>query len=181
MARSGITPNALSWTGFGLTLVAAALAGVGYLPAAGVALLAAGYFDILDGALARYTNKVTAFGGILDSTLDRFSESAVMLGIIVYYLIFTTEFQQPGILLAGLALVGSLLVSYIRARAEAQDIECKVGLFTRPERVITLVLAFMFMALSQWSLLVALGIIVIFSFITVWQRVHRVWSQTKHK
>jgi CDP-diacylglycerol--glycerol-3-phosphate 3-phosphatidyltransferase len=136
LARTGVAPNTVSWVGFALTLVTAALAGMGYLPAAGLAMLVAGYCDILDGALARRTNRVTAFGGILDSTLDRLSESAVLLGVVIFYLFFTTELRQTGIVLAVLALIGSLLVSYIRARAEAQDLECKVGLFTRPERVV---------------------------------------------
>jgi CDP-diacylglycerol--glycerol-3-phosphate 3-phosphatidyltransferase len=180
LARTGVAPNTVSWVGFALTLVTAALAGMGYLPAAGLAMLVAGYCDILDGALARRTNRVTAFGGILDSTLDRLSESAVLLGVVIFYLFFTTELRQTGIVLAVLALIGSLLVSYIRARAEAQDLECKVGLFTRPERVVVLTLSFLFMALSHYALPVALGIVVILSFITVGQRVNCVWKQTKH-
>lgn len=177
LARTPVTPNALTWFGFVLAIGAAALITQGYLLAAGVVILIAGFFDILDGALARHINQTTHFGAILDSTLDRLSEGVPLLGILVLY---AREPSTAGVLLAGTALLGSLLVSYIRAKGEALGLECQVGLFTRAERVIVLALGLL---LSQidYALIVALAIIVGFSFITVGQRVIHLWRQTKNK
>ena len=175
LARTSITPNIITWFGFLITLGAAVLIATGHLLAARLVVLLAGFFDILDGALARRTNQTTRFGALLDSTLDRLAEAALLLGIIVLYI---RGGFIVGILLAGIALPSSLLVSYIRARAEALGLECQVGLFTRAERVIVLALGLL---LSQidYALIIALAIIVLFSFITAGQRVLYVWQQTK--
>lgn len=175
IARTPVTPNIITWFGFLLTLGAAALIITGHLFAAGFVVLGAGFFDMLDGALARSTSRVTRFGSVLDSTLDRLSEAALLLGLLFLY---SREQSTPGILVVGLVLVGSLLVSYIRSRAEALGLECEVGLFTRPERVVVLSLG---LILSQinYALLAALGIIAAFSFITVIQRLLYVWRQTR--
>ncbi len=175
LARTSITPSAITWFGFLLTVGAAALIIKGHLLAAGFVVLLAGFFDILDGALARRTNQATRFGAVLDSTLDRLSEAVLLLGVLVLY---AGEQSITGILLASVALIGSLLVSYIRARAEALGLECQVGLFTRAERVIVLALGLL---LSQidYALIIALAIIVVFSFFTVGQRLLYVWRQTK--
>jgi len=175
LAKTPIAPNAVSWFGFSLTIGAAVLIIVGQLFAAGFVVLIAGFFDILDGALARSTNRTTQFGAVLDSTLDRLAEAVVLLGILVLY---AREQSVTGILVVGVALLGSLLVSYIRARAEALGLECQVGLFTRAERVVVLALGLL---LSQidYALIIALTIIVVFSFITVSQRLLYVWRQTK--
>jgi len=175
LVRAGLTPNAISWVGFILALGAAALIITEHPFAAGFVVLVAGFFDILDGALARRIKKVTPFGSVLDSTLDRLSEAAVLLAILVLYA------REPAfipIVLVCLALIGSLLVSYIRARAEGAGLECGVGLFTRAERVVVLALGLL---LSQvdYALLIALGIIVVFSFFTLGQRLVYVWQQTK--
>ena len=175
LARTPIAPNAVTCFGFAVTAGAAALIITGHPFAAGFVVLIAGFFDMLDGALARSTNRTTQFGAILDSTLDRLAEAVLLLGILVLY---TREESTAGILVVGVALVGSLLVSYIRARAEALGLECQVGLFTRAERVIVLALGLL---LSQidYALLIALAIIVALSFITVGQRLIHVWQQTK--
>ena len=177
LSRTAITPSAITWFGFLLSLGAAALIITEHLFAAGLVVLIAGFFDMLDGALARYTNRVTRFGAILDSTLDRLSEAAVLLGILVLYA--KAQIIAP-ILLVGVALISSLLVSYIRARAEAVSLECQAGLFTRPERVIVLALGLL-LSHFAYSLVIALGIIVVFSFITIVQRLLFVWQQTKTK
>ncbi len=175
LARTPVTPNTITWLGFWLTVGAAALVITENLFAAGFLVLFAGFFDMLDGALARTTNKVTRFGGILDSTLDRLSEAILLLGLLV---VFSREHQVAESLLVGIALIGSFLVSYIRARIEVLGIECKVGLFTRPERVIILALG---LILSQYdyALVIALAIITVFSFFTVGQRLLYAWRQTK--
>jgi len=177
LAKTPVAPNAITWSGFLVTIGAAALIATGHPFAAGFVVLFAGFFDILDGALARSTNRTTQFGAVLDSTLDRLSEAVLLLGILVFYL-FGDNQSVVGILLVCIALVGSPLVSYIRARAEALGLECQVGLFTRAERVVVLALGLL---LSQidYALITALAIIVVFSFITVTQRLLHVWRQTK--
>ena len=173
--KTPIAPNAVTWFGFLVTVSAAALIIIGHPFAAGFVVLIAGFFDMLDGALARSTNRTTRFGAILDSTLDRLSEAVLLLSILVLY---AREQSTVGILVVGVALVGSLLVSYIRARAEALGLECQVGLFTRAERIVVLALGLL---LSQidYALIIALAIIVVFSFITFGQRLVYVWQQTK--
>ena len=174
LAKTPITPNTLTWFGFLLTVGAAALIVTEHLFAAGLVVLAAGFFDMLDGALARLTNRVTRFGAILDSTLDRFAEAVLLLGLLVLY---AGSQSVAGSLLVGFALLGSLMVSYLRARIEAQGIECKVGLFTRTERVIILALGLLF-SQFDYALIIALAIIVVFSFFTVGQRLFYAWRQT---
>ncbi len=177
LARTSITPNAITWFGFSLAVGGAVLIVTGHLLAAGLVVLIAALFDILDGALARYTNRVTQFGAVLDSTLDRLSDAALLLGILVLY---AREQLVPQILLVGLALLGSLLVSYIRAKAEALGLECEVGLFTRAERVVVLALGLLLSQIDN-ALVIALGITVIFSFFTAGQRLVYVWRQTKNR
>ena len=175
LAKTPITPNAITWFGFLLAVGAAAFITTGHLFAAGFVVLIAGFFDILDGALARRTNQTTRFGAVLDATLDRLAEAVLLLGILFLY---AREQSVAEILLVGLALLGSLLVSYIRARAEALGLECDVGLFTRAERVFVLALGLLLNQIDN-ALVIALAIIAIFSFITVGQRLIYVWQQTK--
>jgi len=176
IARTSITPNTLTWTGLLLSVGAAALIVTEHLFAAGFLVLFAGLFDTLDGALARLTNKTTLFGAVLDSTIDRISEALLLVCLLVVYV---KGQSFTGILLVSIALPSSMLVSYIRARAEALGIECKVGIFTRVERVIVLALGLL---LSQidYALIAALGIIVLFSLFTAGQRLIHVWHQTKN-
>ena len=173
LAKTPVTPSNLTWFGFLLAIGATALIITRHLFAAGFVVLIASLFDMLDGALARHTNRVTPFGAILDSTLDRISEAALLIGILVLYA-NTQSFIV--ILLVAVALLCSQLVSYIRARAEALGLECQVGLFTRSERVLVLALGLL---LDQ--LLIALAIIVLLSLITVAHRLIHVWQQTKIK
>ncbi|MFC2047156.1 CDP-alcohol phosphatidyltransferase family protein [Chloroflexota bacterium] len=175
LAKTSITPSAITWFGFLLALGAVSLITTGHLFAAGFVVLIAGFLDILDGALARHTNQTTRFGAVLDSTLDRLSEAALLLAILLLY---AREQLVAQALLAGIALLGSLMVSYIRARAEALDLKCQVGLSTRTERVIVLVLG-LWLSHITYALVIALAIIAIFSFITVGQRLAHVWQQTK--
>jgi len=176
LARTPLTPNAVTWLGFCVTAGAAALVVTENLFAAGFVVLVAGFFDMLDGALARVTNRVSRFGGILDSTLDRLSEAILLLSLLV---VFIRGEQFAESLLVGAALAGSLMVSYMRAKIEALGIECRAGLFTRAERVIILALGLL---LSQfdYALLIALAIITFFSFFTVGQRLLYAWRQTRN-
>jgi CDP-diacylglycerol--glycerol-3-phosphate 3-phosphatidyltransferase len=177
LVRTGITPNNLSWLGFSIAVGAAVLIATGHLFVAGFVVLAAGFFDMLDGALARRTNQVTSSGAVLDSILDRVSEAVLLLGILIFYL-FSDSRSTLGILLVCLALIGSLLTSYIRARAEAIGIECKIGLFTRPERVIVLTVGLLASPINN-VLIIALAIIATLSFVTAGQRLFYVLKKTR--
>jgi CDP-diacylglycerol--glycerol-3-phosphate 3-phosphatidyltransferase len=171
LSKTGLTPDILSWIGLVISAAAAAMVALNHLLTGGVLVLVAGLFDILDGALARFTNRTTKFGALLDSTLDRLSEALLLFGLLILYLnsAYTIE-----ILLIFGVMVGSFLISYIRARAEGLEIECKTGLFTRAERVIILALG-----LIVGQVLIALIILAVFTFITVVQRIVHVWQQTR--
>lgn len=173
LARTPVTPNIITWFGFILAVATAVLIAMEHLLIAGVVVIIAGFFDILDGALARRTNRVTIFGAVLDSTLDRLSEGVILIGILYFYV---EEGSTRGVLLAGAVLLASLLVSYIRSRAEAVSLKCKVGVFTRPERVIVLALGLLLNGLE-----IALAVIAALSFFTVGQRLFYVWRQVKDK
>ena len=162
-----VSPNFLSWFGFLLASGTAVLIVTDHLFAAGFMVLLAGFFDILDGAVARHTNKATRFGAVLDATLDRTSESLLLLAIMFVY---AKGDSVTEIMLVGFALVSSWMVSYMRARGEAIGVDCRVGLFTRAERVVILALGLL---LSQfnYALTIALATIVVFSLITIIQRV----------
>jgi len=175
LAKTPLTPNTVTWMGFAVTLIAMVLIITEHLLAGGIVVVVAALFDMLDGELARLTGKVTRFGGILDSTLDRLSEAALLLGLLS---VFAGNEQFTETILAGVAIVGSLMTSYIRARAESAGIECKEGIFTRPERVVVLALGLM---LSRFDhiLVIALGIIIFFSYFTVVERLVYSWRKTR--
>jgi len=175
IAKTPLTPNVLTWIGVFIACGAAVLAATGHLFAAGWVVAAAGLFDMLDGSLARFKSQSTKFGAVLDSTLDRVGEAVVFVGLTVFYL------QNPslwGIIAVGLALVGSQLVSYIRARAEAINVNCEVGIFTRPERIVILSLGLLFSRFNP-VLIIALGLMAVLSWITAGQRLFYVWQKTK--
>ncbi len=173
LAKSRLSPNAVTWAGFAITLGAAYLVATGALLAGGLVFLFASFFDMLDGALARATGKITKFGGILDATLDRLSEAALFVGIMVY---FAPDGNAWPIALAGATLAGSLVVSYLRARSEASGLEGKEGIFTRPERVIVLGAGL----ITGW-LIPALIVVCILSYVTVAQRLQSAYRQLDGK
>ena len=175
LARTGVTPNALTWFGLLLSFGAAALIALKQPFAAGFVVLVSGLFDMLDGALARYTGKSTRFGAILDSTLDRLGEAAVLLGLLIF---FVRDMAAPGILVVGFTLPGALMVSYLRARTEAAGLVGEAGLFTRTERVIILALGLLLSGVD-YALITSLGIIAFFSYLTIAQRLLHAWKQTK--
>jgi len=156
-------------------VVAAALIATEHLLVAGLMVLVAGLFDLVDGALARRTKQTTNFGAILDSTIDRLAEAVILLGVLILY---ARAQSFVGILLAGIAIPSSLVVSYIRARAEALNLECEAGLFTRAERVIALALGLL-LSWIDYALFTALGVIILFSLFTAGQRLLHTWQQMK--
>ncbi len=168
LARAGIYPNHVTLLGAVVAASAAAFV-IGERPiVAGVLWLLAGGLDLLDGAMARASNRATALGAFLDSTLDRVAEG-VMLAAIAYH--FASEGQAAMSALVVVALLGSVLVSYTRARAEVLGLVCKLGLFTRAERVIVIGVAL----LANW-LEFAVGLLVIGTALTAGQRIHLVWQ-----
>ena len=175
LARLGVSPNALTWFGLVLALGTAVIIGCGHLIAGGIMVLVSGAFDMLDGALARATGRITRYGGVLDSIVDRFSEAALMLGVLVYYLTsaadapaFNLLAREWSLLVTALAIAAASWPSYVRARAEAAGIDGRVGIFTRPERVIVLAIGLL---AGQPAL--ALGVIALLSIVTTAQRLHR--------
>jgi len=148
LVKTKITPNILTLTGYLLNVVVAVLISYEFLLLAGLVLLFSGLFDMLDGALARATGKITKAGAILDSVLDRYSEAIVLIGLVIYYLddlaLMYTYTSILGVILVFITLIGSMMVSYTRARAEGLGLDCKVGFFTRPERVILLAAGLIF-------------------------------------
>lgn len=169
LARTPLTPNALTLLGLVITLGAAALVVSRHFIWAGVVLLLAGAFDALDGALARETGQESRFGAVLDSTLDRVSEGALLLAVLF---ILAQQGSPWGVVLAGSAIIASFLVSYIRARAEAVGLVCSEGWFTRTERVLLLALGLM---LDQ--LIITLAVVAGLSLLTAAQRLWVVWQK----
>ncbi|MDM8000659.1 MAG: CDP-alcohol phosphatidyltransferase family protein [Dehalococcoidia bacterium] len=168
LAKTGITPNALTVIGFLVSAAAGALIAREYFLAGGLVVLFAGAFDLLDGPVGRATGKTSKFGGFLDSTLDRLSEAVVLAGIVAYYTFVEKATWEP--LLAYGCFAGSVMVSYLRARAEGLGIKCEVGIFTRAERVIFMSAGLVF---GQWfdlAIPIMLGIITALAFVTVAQR-----------
>ena len=176
LIKSRLKPNTLTWLALAISIIAAGTIATNHLLIGGFLVLLSGLFDILDGALARLTNQATRFGALLDSTFDRISDAVLLLGLLVLYLMSggTTE-----MVLIFLALISSFLTSYVRARAEGLGINCPVGLFTRAERVIILALGLLLNPLYEFSIFIALLLVVVLGFVTVGQRLIYVWQQTK--
>jgi CDP-diacylglycerol--glycerol-3-phosphate 3-phosphatidyltransferase len=176
LIKSRLKPNTLTWLALAISIIAAGTIATNHLLIGGFLVLLSGLFDIMDGALARLTNQATRFGALLDSTFDRISDAVLLLGLLVLYLISGGTIEM---VLIFLALVGSFLTSYVRARAEGIGINCPVGLFTRAERVIILALGLLLNPLYEFSILIALLLMVVLGFFTVGQRLIYVWQQTK--
>jgi len=154
-----------------LNIVAAYVIATGHFLVGGTLVLVAGLFDLLDGALARFSGQTTKFGAVLDSVSDRISEAAILCGLLVWYIRQGTSPEIVPVLIFAV-LTGSFLVSYVRARAEGLGWQCPVGLFTRAERVIVLAIGLL---INQ--ILIALCVLVVFVSITVVQRLVYVWKQ----
>jgi len=170
LAKTGLNPNVLTVAGLLLAFVVAWVLSTGHFFLGGFLVLASGAFDLLDGALARASGRITRFGALLDSTVDRFSEAAVFLGLLAYY---ANQGSHQELVLVGAGLVGSMMTSYVRARAEGLGLTCEVGIFTRPERVIVLAIGLIFN-----QMLVVLWIIAVLANLIAWQRLFYVWRQT---
>jgi CDP-diacylglycerol--glycerol-3-phosphate 3-phosphatidyltransferase len=180
LARSPLTPNQITTVGMALTFVAAALAGFGRLLPAGIVLAFAGTFDILDGALARASKRSYPYGAVLDSTIDRYSEGAVYLGIAAFFLSQPGPWMRVEVLACMAALGGSFLVSYVRARAQSLGFTCDSGLFARPERVVLTVAGLVAAGLGFVPVLsIVVGLLAVATNFTALQRIYEVWAQAR--
>lgn len=140
LAHGHINPNVLTIIGVALNVGCGLLFGVGWFFAAGIALIVANLFDMLDGQVARLSGRVTRFGGFLDSSLDRLSDMVIFVGLMVFYARDTPSHSTLNVFLAGAGLMGSVMVSYASARAESLIPKCDVGFLRRPERVVLFII-----------------------------------------
>jgi CDP-diacylglycerol--glycerol-3-phosphate 3-phosphatidyltransferase len=173
LAKAHISPNMLTLMGVLGAAGAAVLLARGQFLAGGIVVLAAGALDILDGALARATGQVTRFGAVFDAVMDRVSEAAILFGILFY---FSDRGEHTEVLLAFAAIVGSMLVSYIRARGETAGVQMREGLFTRAERVIIIGVGSM---VDQVT--IVLWILAVLANLTALQRLFVVWRRTREE
>jgi CDP-diacylglycerol--glycerol-3-phosphate 3-phosphatidyltransferase len=172
LALSRIHPNVLTFLGLVINTWAAVLFAAGSFRAAGLVVILAGLFDMVDGRVARETNRVTRFGGFFDSVLDRYSDLALFMGLLVYYATINRFFY---IVLTAIVMTGSVMVSYTRARAEVTIPKCKVGFLERPERVVLIIIGAVFdrMAPVLWVIAVLSNLTVIHRMIYTWQEAKR--------
>ncbi|HUQ92447.1 MAG TPA: CDP-alcohol phosphatidyltransferase family protein [Bryobacteraceae bacterium] len=137
LALSRISPNALTFIGLLINVGGAVLLGMGQFFPAGLVIIGAGIFDMVDGRVARETNRVTRFGGFFDSVLDRYSDLGLLMGLLVYY----SSINRNGyVVLTAIVMTASVMISYTRSRAENTIPSCKVGFMERPERVVLIII-----------------------------------------
>lgn len=171
LALSRVHPNVLTFIGLLINIWAAFLFAAGKFRWAGVVVIGAGLFDMVDGRVARETNRVTRFGGFFDSVLDRYSDLGVLVGLLVYYASINRFFY---VVLTAIVMTGTVMVSYTRARAENSIPKCKVGFLERPERVVLIIIGALFNRMAQ-----VLWVIAILSNITVIHRMIYTWQEAK--
>lgn len=184
LAGGRINPNVLTITGVAINVGCGLLFGFGYFFWAGIILIVANLFDMLDGQVARLSGRVTRFGGFLDSSLDRLSDMVVFVGLMVFYARDTEYHSTLNVFLAGAAMMGSVMVSYASARAESLIPKCDVGFLRRPERVVLLIIG----ALStHWGsenyfanrMPAVLWILAVGSYWTFAHRMYHTWHEVK--
>ncbi|HUM17222.1 MAG TPA: CDP-alcohol phosphatidyltransferase family protein [Candidatus Nitrosotalea sp.] len=163
LLRAHVRPNHLTVVGLGVSIVAACAMAQGQLRLAAVLLAVAGLCDFFDGALARLANSVSAFGAFLDSVVDRYSDLMVLLGVVLYY---ERLADTPGVGITLVTLVGTIMVSYTKARAQSIGVSCEIGLMERPERLIVLIAGSTFNLLTP-----AMIVLAILTNVTAFQRI----------
>lgn len=172
LALSRIHPNVLTFIGLVINIGAAWLFAIGFFRWAGVVVICAALFDMVDGRVARATSQVTRFGGFFDSVVDRYSDLGLYMGLLVYYASINRFFY---IVLTAIVMTGSVMVSYSRARAENTIPKCKVGFLERPERIVLIILGALTgrMAAVLWVIAVLSNLTVIHRMIYTWQECKR--------
>jgi CDP-diacylglycerol--glycerol-3-phosphate 3-phosphatidyltransferase len=168
LAATGVHPNVLTFVGLVINFWAAALFAAGRFPAAGGVMILAGLFDMVDGRVARAQGRVTKFGAFFDSVIDRYSDQVLYVGLLFYYASIN-RFRYA--VLVGVAMAGSVMVSYTRARAESLIRECKAGFFERPERIVLMIIGALAnkMAPALWLLAIGPNITVIHRIVHTWR------------
>ncbi len=164
-------PNYFTLMGFLATLVASLLIFNGFWLLAGLAIILSGLFDLFDGVIARKLGRVTAFGGFLDSVLDRYSDLLLLISLLIYYL---RKGNPDLVILTSFVSMGTILIPYVRAKAEALQVPCSIGLMERAERIILLSAG----AIFQWMEPV-LWVLAVFTHFTVLQRIYFVWKKLR--
>jgi CDP-diacylglycerol---glycerol-3-phosphate 3-phosphatidyltransferase len=176
LALSRIHPNVLTFIGLVINIWAAWLFAMGSFAWAGVVVIGAGLFDMVDGRVARATQQVTRFGGFFDSVIDRYSDMALYFGLLVYYASINRFFY---IVLTAIVMTGSVMVSYTRARSENVIPKCKVGFLERPERIVLIILGALFnrMAPVLWVLALLSNLTVVHRMVYTWRECTRIESE----
>jgi archaetidylinositol phosphate synthase len=170
--KLGINPNIITMIGLLVSIIAAILFAQGNLLLGAILIGLSGFVDVLDGTVARKQARTTPFGGVLDSTVDRFADAFILIGIIY------GGFVDP--IIGILALHASISVSYVRARAESEGIKCNVGIAERPERLVILMAgAFLGYFINPQIMYLAVVIVMVLGYITVLQRLYHTWSELK--
>ncbi|MDX1979445.1 MAG: CDP-alcohol phosphatidyltransferase family protein [Bryobacteraceae bacterium] len=172
LALSRIHPNVLTFLGLLINVGAAVLLAFGQFFWAGVVIIGAGLFDMVDGRVARETNQVTRFGGFFDSVLDRYSDLGLLMGLLVYYASINRNFY---VVLTAIVMTASVMISYTRARAENTIPTCKVGFMERPERVVLVIIGCLFdrMAPVLWVIAILGNLTVIHRMMYTFQEAKR--------
>src|SRR5258707_1316395 len=186
LAYGHINPNILTIIGVALNVGCGLLFGMGQFFSAGIALIVANLFDMLDGQVARLSGRVTRFGGFLDSSLDRLSDMVVFVGLMVFFARDTTYHSTLNVFLAGAGLMGSVMVSYTSARAESLIPKCDVGFLRRPERVVLLIIGALSTHPGSQNLLAnrmpaVLWVLAIGSYWTFAHRMYHTWLEVNRQ
>jgi len=180
LVRRGVHPNTITAIGTVCTVAGGVIYATGHISTGGWFLGLTALFDVLDGTVARRSNKSSTFGAFLDSTLDRLADGALLGGLAVFYALNPRHHNVPMVVVCLAGLIGAYLTSYIRARAEALGLDAKVGMVQRPERIVLLSVPQAFFGLALDGLV--LGAIIVFLTVTAWitvvQRMHFVYQQT---
>jgi CDP-diacylglycerol---glycerol-3-phosphate 3-phosphatidyltransferase len=183
LVRRRVSPNVITLVGTLCSVTAGIIYATGHIRTAGIFLGVTALFDVLDGTVARRTGTSTVFGAFWDSTLDRVADGAVLGGLMIFYATNEVHYSMPMVVISLFGLVGALITSYTRARAEALGLDAKVGVLQRPERVTLLSApqAFFGLAMGGWVLKLVVTILAVTSWITVVQRIRFVYNVTRER
>jgi CDP-diacylglycerol--glycerol-3-phosphate 3-phosphatidyltransferase len=166
LAKRKISPNTLTIIGFIFSLITMILISQGYLMISGILIIFSSFFDLLDGALARYTHNTTNFGKFIDAVIDRLSEIAIYIGLFIYFIN-----DSNSLLIIFLSAISNQLVSYIKTKYESIGIEGDIGIFTRPERIITLSLALIIGSFYLYIFYLLMYISILLALVSIIQRI----------
>ena len=176
LVKSKISPNTLTIIGFIFSIITMILISQGYLIISGILIIFSSIFDLLDGALARYTNNTTNFGKFIDAVIDRLSEIAIYGGLFIYFIN-----DSNSLLIIFLSAISNQLVSYIKTKYESIGIEGDIGIFTRLERIVTLSLALIIGSFYLYIFYLFMYISILLALITIMQRIFYAYINSEKK